>query len=101
MKSTDKQYIQKQIDKLQKKRDKSTDTFDIVRLATKISRLKEDLDFFSDERFSKDGNRKFCKHMYFTTAEAGVLCKHKEANYLMCHVANFRGCDYFEEEVKK
>lgn len=101
MKNTDKQQIQKQIDKLQKKRDKSTNTFEIVRLATKIIKLKEDLDFLSNEKFAENGNRKFCKHMYFTTAEAGVLCQHKEANYLICHVANFKGCDYFEEKLKE
>lgn len=41
---TEKQKLQKEIDKLQNKRDKSTETFEIVRLATKIKKLKKQLD---------------------------------------------------------
>lgn len=48
--------------------------------------------------FNADGSRKICKHMLFTTAEAGVLCNSDEAGYLLCHVANFKSCDYFEED---
>lgn len=48
--------------------------------------------------FNKDGSRKFCKWMLFTTAEAGVMCNNKEANYLLCHVANFKECIFFEED---
>ena len=49
--------------------------------------------------FNPDGSRKFCKSMLFTTAEAGVLCNNKEANYLLCHVANFKECSFFEEDI--
>lgn len=41
---TEKQKLQKEIDKLQKKRDKSSKTYEIVRLATKIKNLKKKLD---------------------------------------------------------
>ncbi|MDO8609515.1 MAG: hypothetical protein Q7R95_03120 [bacterium] len=51
--------------------------------------------------FNEDGSRKFCKYMLFTTAEAGVLCNNKEANYLLCHVANFKNCRFFEEDLCK
>lgn len=41
--------------------------------------------------------QKVCKSMLFTTAKAGVLCNDKEANYLLCHVANGKKCDYFKK----
>ncbi len=44
MATTEKQKLQKEIDKLQKKRDKSTQTLDIVRLASKIKKLKNQID---------------------------------------------------------
>ncbi len=50
--------------------------------------------------FNEDGSRKFCKSMLFTTAAAGVMCNNKEANYLLCHVANFKECSYFEEDTE-
>ena len=39
--------ITKEIEKLQKRRDKSTNTFEIIRLASKIKKLKESLSYQS------------------------------------------------------
>ena len=44
MAKTKKEQLLKEIENLKKKRDKSKDTFMIVRLATKIGKLKKQID---------------------------------------------------------
>ena len=52
---SEKQKLQKEIDKLQKKKDNSTDTFDKTRLFAKIQRLKKQLDALDLDRKPSPG----------------------------------------------